>query len=66
MFEDVGVVAGVEGVTVIHGSSWQAAQFNKTAGLWLTAHALPDSQAINSRQKKPRLSRYKTGVEANA
>ncbi len=29
VFEDVGVVAGMVGVTVIHGSSWQAAQFSK-------------------------------------
>ncbi len=29
VFEHVGVVAGMVGVTVIHGSSWQAAQFSK-------------------------------------
>jgi hypothetical protein len=38
VFEDIGVIAGVEGVTVIHGSSWKAAEFNKPGVHWQTLH----------------------------
>jgi hypothetical protein len=48
MFENIGVVAGMEGVTVIHGSSWKAAEFNKTGSLWQTAYAAERTRMMTS------------------
>jgi hypothetical protein len=51
MFENIGVVAGVEGVTVIHGSSWKAAEFIKPDRVWQTARA-PITHTLKSKAKK--------------
>jgi hypothetical protein len=40
VFQDVGVVASVEGVTVVHGGSWKAAEFTKTVDVAQTARSL--------------------------
>jgi hypothetical protein len=53
MFENVGVVAGVEGVTVIHGGSWKAAEFIKPSAVAQTAHALPLEGAQTTGKKIP-------------
>jgi hypothetical protein len=53
VFEDVGVVAGVVGVTVVHGGSWKAAEFNKTADLAQTARATARPDARTTGKKSP-------------
>jgi hypothetical protein len=62
VFEYIGVVAGVEGVTVIHGNSWKAAEFSKSGGDYQIAAAMKESVVMLQRKKYPVKPSQKPGL----